>query len=156
MMEFLKQFTAPEGWWALIGLVLILSEFMLPGLIIIFFGMGALLVALICLFVDLSLTMQLIVFVVSSIVMLVSLRRWMKRIFVGKKEGQGGSETVCEFVGELAVVKTKIEPSLPGKIVLHGTNWSAEADAAIEEGAAVRIVGQRNITLKVEPVKSEE
>ena len=31
-MEFLKQFTEPEGWWALIGLVLVLTEFALPGL----------------------------------------------------------------------------------------------------------------------------
>jgi len=155
-MDFLKYFTEPWGWWALIGLGLILAEFMLPGLIIIFFGLGALLVALVCVFADISLNMQLLIFLISSIVMLVSLRRWLKTIFVGKKKGQAGSETVCDFVGERAVVKNKIQPDLPGKVVLHGTNWSAEADVAIEEGAAVRIVGQRNITLKVEPIASEK
>jgi len=154
-MDFLKHFTEPAGWWALIGLGLILAEFMLPGLIIIFFGLGALLVALICVFVDISLNTQLFIFIISSIVMLVSLRRWLKTIFMGKKEGQGRGGTVCEFVGERAVVKAKIERNIPGKVILHGTNWVAEADVAIEEGAAVRIVGQRNITLKVEPLTSE-
>ena len=49
-MDFIKDFLKPEVIWCLVGLVLLLLEFILPGLIIFFFGLGAWVVAAVCLF----------------------------------------------------------------------------------------------------------
>lgn len=49
---FLKE---PAMVWFLIGLVLIVSEFAVPGLVIIFFGLGAWATALALLAIDMSL-----------------------------------------------------------------------------------------------------
>ena len=54
-----------------------------------------------------------------------------------------------EFIGERALVKEKISPKAAGKVEFHGTNWAAEADEEIAEGATVEITGKENITLKV-------
>ncbi len=149
-MDFIKDLLKPEVIWCLVGLVLLLLEFALPGLIIFFFGLGAWVVAAVCLFADIGINAQLIIFIVSSVVLLIVLRRWLKGIFTGHiGSKQDMREDLKEYVGERVVVKVKIEPNLPGKVELHGTNWEAEADEEIEEGTVVEIVGKENITLKV-------
>jgi membrane protein implicated in regulation of membrane protease activity len=152
-MEFLKDFLRPEIIWFLVGIALILAEFIVPGLVIIFFGIGACIVGSICFFVEISLNTQLIVFIATSVVSLGLLRQWLKGIFIGHvKEKQELTEDMREFIGEKAIVQKKITCSLAGKVEFHGTNWIAEAAEDIEAGAVVEIVGKENITLKVKPV----
>ena len=62
---------------------------------------------------------------------------------------QDMTENMKEFVGQKVVVVSKILPKVGGKVELHGTNWQAEADEEIDEGAVVEIVGKNNLTLKV-------
>ena len=51
-MDWLKEFLKPELIWFLIGLVLLLMEFAIPGLVVLFFGIGAWVVAGVCLLTD--------------------------------------------------------------------------------------------------------
>ena len=149
-MDAIKDFLSPELIWFLIGIVLLVMEFMLPGLIIAFFGLGACVVAVICMFLDISLNAQLIIFIIASVLSLVCLRRWLKGIFIGHtKSKQDMTEDLKEFVGERVVVKKKITPPMAGKVELHGTDWQAEADEEIAEGSIVEITGKDNLTLKV-------
>lgn len=149
-MGDIKDFLEPELIWFLIGIALLILEFMVPGLVIAFFGVGACLVALVCLIIDISLNTQLIIFIVSSVLLLVFLRRWLRGIFMGHSESkQNLSEDLKEFLGARAVVKEKVGPKLAGKVEFHGTNWQACADEEIAEGVAVEIIGKENLTLKV-------
>jgi membrane protein implicated in regulation of membrane protease activity len=149
-MDTLKDFLKPELIWFLVGLVLLVSEFMSPGLIVAFFGVGAWIVALICLFTDISLNTQLLIFIVCSVLSLLLLRKWLKGIFLGHVVSkQNIRVNLEEFVGRRAVVKERIVPNGLGKVEFRGTDWQAEADEEISEGAAVEIVGKDNITLKV-------
>jgi len=132
---------------------LILAEFMIPGLVIIFFGIGACIVGTVCFFAEISLNWQLVIFTVTSIVSLVLLRRVLKGMFIGHVTvKQDLTEDMKEYVGEKAVVVDKIMPSQAGKVEFHGTNWNAEADEEIAEGTAVEIVNKDNLTLKVKVV----
>jgi membrane protein implicated in regulation of membrane protease activity len=152
-METLKEFLKPELIWFIIGLVLLIAEFVMPGLIIFFFGIGACVVALVCLLTDISLNTQLLIFILSSILSLLCLRRWLKGIFMGYiVSKQDITENIEEFIGKRAVVKEKITPQVPGKVEFHGTNWTAEADEEIAAETPVKIVGKDNITLKVKPL----
>jgi membrane protein implicated in regulation of membrane protease activity len=149
-MDTIKDFLRPEIIWFLIGLALLIMEFALPGLIIAFFGVGAWIVALICLITDIGINTQLIIFIVSSVLSLLCLRKWLKGVFLGHTVSkQNLKENLEEFIGQKAVVKEKITPKAGGKVELHGTNWIAEADEEIAEGTVVEIVGKDNITLKV-------
>ena len=149
-MENIKDFLRPEIIWFAIGILLLISEFAMPGLIVFFFGVGACVVSAVCIFADISINAQLIIFIVSSVLLLVCLRRFMKGIFTGHvASNKGGEGNILEFVGERAEVNEKIVPKSGGKVEFHGTSWAAEADEEIEEGATVEIVGQNNITLKV-------
>ena len=152
-METLKDFLKPELIWFLVGLALLILEFALPGLIVFFFGLGAWIVAIVCLLTDISLNAQLLVFIVSSVLSLLLLRKWLKGLFKGFiVSRQKTSENIEEFIGKRAVVKEKITPQIHGKVEFHGTNWAAEADEEIAEGTMVKIIGKDNITLKVKPL----
>ncbi len=149
-MDTIKDFLRPEIIWFLIGLALLIMEFVLPGLIIAFFGVGAWIVALVCLITDIGINTQLIIFIVSSVLSLLCLRKWLKGVFLGHTVSkQNLKENLEEFVGQRAVVKETITPKAGGKVEFHGTNWEARADEEIAEGTVVEIVGKDNITLKV-------
>ncbi|MFB0553611.1 MAG: NfeD family protein [Phycisphaerae bacterium] len=149
-MDTIKDFLRPEIIWFLIGLVLLIMEFVLPGLIIAFFGVGAWIVALVCLITDIGINTQLIIFIVASVLSLLFLRKWLKGIFIGHSVSkQDLKEDLEEFIGQKAVVKEKITPKAGGKVEFHGTNWLAEADEEIAVETIVEIVGKENITLKV-------
>jgi membrane protein implicated in regulation of membrane protease activity len=153
-MEWLNEYLKPELIWFLIGLLLLIAEFMIPGLIIAFFGVGAWITAIVCLLTtNLGINMQLGVFIVSSLLSLALLRRWVKGIFMGHVSGERDlRRELDEFIGERAVVTQKITPKLAGKVELHGTNWVAEADQEIPEGTAVEIIAKKNITFKVKAI----
>lgn len=153
-MEFLKQFLRPDIIWFLVGVLLFLFELMVPGLVVLFFGLGACLTAVICmLYKDIGINSQLLIFLASSIVFLVCLRWWLKKVFRGLTPG--GKEmgvNRCEYLGEQAVVKERIAPGLRGKVEFHGSDWQAQAEQTLESGAVVEIVGQDNLVLKVRPL----
>jgi len=155
-MDAIKDFLKPELIWFLVGLALLIIEFILPGLIIGFFGAGAWTVAIVCLFsayVAGSINTQLIIFIIASVLSLLLLRKWLKGTFIGHtRSKQDLTEDLKEFVGERAVVREKITPKVGGKVELHGTNWLAEADEEIAEGTVVEIIGKDNLTLKVKVI----
>ena len=152
-METIKEFLKPELIWFLVGIALLIMEFMAPGLIIAFFGVGACLVAIVCLFADISLNAQLIIFIISSVLLLIILRKRLKGIFTGHiKSKQEMTEDISELVGEKAVVSSTITPTAGGRVELHGTGWQAEADEEIAEGAIVEVIAKDNLTLKVKTV----
>ena len=72
-MDTLRDFLRPEIIWFLVGLVLLVMEFALPGLIIGFFGIGAWIVAAVCLITEIGLNAQLAIFIVSSVLSLLLL-----------------------------------------------------------------------------------
>ena len=149
-MEGLSDWLKPEIIWFLIGLILLVLEFSAPGLIIAFFGVGAWVVALVALFVDISITTQLVIFLLTSILMLVFLRKSLKKVF--KLESFEAQNELEDFLGHSAQVTEKISPNKPGKVELNGTSWEAESEAEIAKGKTVKIIGRRSITFIVEPV----
>jgi membrane protein implicated in regulation of membrane protease activity len=155
-MEHLKEFLRPELIWFLVGLFLLIMEFALPGLIIFFFGVGAWITAIVCLlstYVRGSINSQLLIFIVSSVLSLLILRRWVKGVFLGHSGAkQDLREDLNEFIGERAMVIEAITPKAGGKVEFHGTNWEARADGDIATGAVVEIIGKDNITLKVKAI----
>ncbi len=146
MDEWLK----PELIWFIFGLILIILEFSNPGLITIFFGIGAWIVSVICLFLDISLNLQLSIFLISSVLLLVSLRKWFKTLFTRKPgTGRAGDEVADEFIGQKAVVTEKITPNRKGRVEFRGSYWTAESYETIPEGASIEILDKDNITLIV-------
>jgi len=137
--------------WILVGLGIMSMELFMPGFILVFFGLGAVVVGAIMLFVPMSVNTQLVLFPIISIVLLISFRRYAQGYFVGRVTNQnptGGPTEV--FTGETAVVTEDIVPNSPkGKVEFHGSFWNADADVLITKGLKVTVIERRNLTLKV-------
>ena len=140
--------------WFLIGVGLLLLELVVPGLIFVFFGIGAWLTAAILLAVDLSLNMQLLIFSITSIGSLLSLRHSIRKRYMDISI-TGKNETIDNgFIGSQAVSLTSIEPGKDGKVEFNGSQWEACSEISIEPRMSVKIIGMKSIKLIVEPLKS--
>jgi membrane protein implicated in regulation of membrane protease activity len=141
--------------WFLVGLVFLLAELALPGFVIIFFGIGAWITALLLLLgLIKSFDSQLVIFLISSVASLIFFRKKGRSIFEGKTSGKlAPDQSLDDIKGEKAVVVEAVLPNkLRGKVEFHGTLWQAESDVPIEKGAVVEIVDRVNLTVKVKPL----
>ena len=140
---------SPAFWWALAGIILMICEFVVPGLILFFFGLGALITALLVWMFEMSLTVQLAIFAGASLISLFTLRRYMKTVFTGRSTASGEDVFTETLAGSEGIVSERIEPGHPGKVTLHGTDWKAESEETLEVGQAVVVENQKSLTLIV-------
>ena len=149
-MDLTKELTNPVFIWFLVGLGMFLLELVSPGFFILFFGIGAWLVALICYFTPLTLNTQLFLFIIASVLSLALLRRWLQGFLKGfVKAEQDPNKEMDDFLGQKAVVKERIEPRKSGKIELNGTQWEAESSETLEKGETVKVVSRHSLVLQV-------
>lgn len=140
--------------WLVFGLVLVIAEFILPGLVAVFIGMGAITVALLLHFqVIESLPSQFITFFISSMTYIFTLRLLVVRFYPSDREVQNINEVSYEL-GRIVTVSTKISPNSEGRVSIGESTWQARGKDGLlfEEGTEVRIVGRENITWLVEKV----
>ncbi|MBK7883940.1 MAG: NfeD family protein [Chitinophagaceae bacterium] len=138
--------------WFIIGFVLFLLEFVVPGLILFFFAVGAWVVAILSLFIDLSINLQLLIFIATSILTILLLRKSLKKVMWRKKSYSSTLED--EFIGKSGVAETFIGPAQRGKIYFKGTSWDARSQDTIEPGEKVTIIGNDSIILIIKSTKS--
>ncbi len=135
--------------WFIAGFLFFLLEFAVPGLILFFFAVGAWIVALLSLFVDLSIDMQLIIFLAASILTILLFRKWVKKIIWTKKNS---SEIEDELIGKTGKAETFISPGQDGKVNFKGTTWDARSEDSIEKGETITIIGNDSILLIVKRI----
>lgn len=144
-------FTSPHLLWIVIGLVLMMLEFVVPGFVIIFFGAGGVLTGLLTwLLPDLPGWSQLLVFLLTSIGSLLVFRKFMPGESVTEEE-MAGVKT-C-FIDDTALVTQSIDPYAGGKIELNGVTWGATSDEAIPAGLKVVIVSRKGLSFVVKSAK---
>lgn len=142
--------------WFLLGIFFLLVEITHYGFIFFFFGIGAFIVAIATwIGITDSLTVQLSIFISTSLLSLILFRHKLSNTFKGRISGKlKAGESLDDIRGENAVVVTTIEPNkLDGKVEFHGTIWDAQSDEVIEIGSVVEIIERINLTFKVKPIK---
>jgi inner membrane protein len=142
----------PEILWLVAGVLLVLAEFFAPGVIIVFFGVGAIITSITTWFgLTPGLGSQAAMFAATSVVLLFGLRRFVKKWFVGHSANAGGT-TDDDFTGREARVIT----ALPGRggdglVEIKGANWKARCDAPVAAGETVIIERREGLTFHVRP-----
>ena len=139
--------------WFIAGFVLFVLEFAIPGFILFFFAVGAWVVAILTLFIDLSINSQLIIFMISSVLSILLFRNWVKKIILVRKHSSEVIED--EFLGKTGKAETTIGPEYKGKVNFKGTTWDAASEDYIEKGENVTIVGNDSILLIVKSTKNQ-
>jgi membrane protein implicated in regulation of membrane protease activity len=140
-----------EWWhWAVTGIVLILAELAVPAFVLIWFGLGALLVALVVAVATIGVTAQLAVWLVVS-VLLVFL--WFK-VFRPERYRTRIGMSAPAMIGEVGVLTQPVAPFGRGEVrfqkpLLGADVWPCMADEEITAGTRVKVVAVEGSLLKI-------
>ena len=143
------------AFWLLLGLLLLASEFFIPGLIAMFFGIAALIVGLLTLFgVIGSLSVQLMLFALISLATLFGLRRHFRRwLRGGVSEIPVADLDDSGLVGMRVMVISDFDHGV-GHVQLNGSKWDAESTDPLKSGDAAWVVSHRGIVLRISATPS--
>lgn len=140
----------PALTWFITGFLLILAEFAVPGVILVFIGLGAW---------TASLTTwagwtpeagsQMAVFAIASLLLLLSLRRIFKGWFLGFSQNACTAGDLDEFHGRQVRVLSAVGPDGTGKVEFKGVPWNATSDEPLQPGDLARIHAVDGLCLKV-------
>lgn len=142
----------PEWWhWMIAGLGLVLLELAVPAFFVIWFGLGAMLVAIALLVAgEFSLTVQISLWIVASLAMVGIWFRVFKRnqhkTLVGTADG--------EVIGEVGLLVGAVAPFQHGRVrfqrpILGADEWVCLSDAVIAAGERVRVVAVEGSFVRV-------
>lgn len=140
--------------WLGSGIFLMAIEFLIPGLVMVFVGLGALTVALGMHLGHIDgVLQQFITFFISSIIYLLTLRFLVLRFVptVTRKENIDEDE---EVMGSIVEIVADINSGEFGRVEHSGSSWQAraEGDQTILKGEQVKIIGRDNITWIVQKI----
>jgi len=139
--------------WFIIGLILFLLEFIFPGLVLLFFGVGAWITSIAAYLFNLSLDTQLLLFIISSLLSLAALRKLLKEKYMNKSSSDSENDAELDFVGKTAIAVSTFDPGESGKVEFNGSNWMAISDEPIQVGQRVKIIAINSIKLTITPIK---
>ena len=134
--------------WLIAFVVLLIIEIITLGLTTVWVALGAI-AAFLAAYVGASTTVQVIVFLIVSIVLFVFTRPIAMKFFNQKRERTNAES----LIGQKALVLEKIDSIHGvGKVIVNGMEWSAKTEESmeIEKDTIVSIKGIQGVKLIVE------
>ena len=138
--------------WLLLGLALVVAEILIPAFFVLWFGVGALVAALLA-FLGMSQAVQVSAFLAISFLLLVFSRTIFQSMLF--RSQQSVATNVEALKGRQAVVLKAIDGSLKtGSVKIGGEVWSAicEEETQILEGAKVEVLDVVGNKVQVKPI----
>ena len=145
----------PWNWWIL-GLVLIGLEILAPGTVFLWFGIAAILVGTLALFINLSWQVSLVLFLILSFASLIVGRRLMSRL--SSEEGDPGlNRRGSRYIGRKFILEKPLQQGT-GKLSIDDTVWRITGPD-LPTGASVtveRIEGAHLVVVETEQNAPQE
>ena len=141
-----------EWWhWAIAGIILVVSELAVPAFVLIWFGLGAMMVSIaIAIFPLTDITSQLALWLLASVVLVAC---WFKIFKPGQLKTRAGASDPS-VIGEVGLIVRPVGSFERGEVrfqkpILGGEVWSCIADETIAVGERVRVIAVEGSLLKV-------
>jgi membrane protein implicated in regulation of membrane protease activity len=146
-----------EAWvvWTVVGVALLIIEVFTPGFVIACFGVACLVTALASLVTD-SLSIQLIVFAVGSLIAVFSLRPLFLRYW--SKSAPEQRTNADALVGQVGKVVEAFDPdTAEGRVLVAGEDWRGVCPEApnLPLGAKVVVLRVESTKLFVKPLAGQ-
>ena len=138
--------------WFIVALAFFILEILTPGFVLMWFGAGALVSGLLDVFGIHNLTVQILVFAITSIILVTLSRTIFKNIFMRASPGAGLNTTMDAVLGKVGVVTEKIDPDLSvGRVLIEGQDWAAitEDKSTIDVNVKIHVIGFEGARLQV-------
>ncbi len=142
--------------WAILGVVLVSAELIVPAFVLVWFGLGALVVAgLVAAFPDVGLITQLLVWIVASVALVLL---WFK-VFKPHQHKILSGRSSAEAIGEVGLLVGNVAPFQKSKVrfqtpLIGSDVWECVADQEIKAGTRVKVVSVEGSLLRVTTEKN--
>ena len=139
----------PHWLWLIAGLVLAVAEMVVPGVFLIWFAAAALIVGVLTAVLPIAAPVQVVLFVVLSLVSVLASRRFLRRYPIQSADpllNQRGAQ----LVGRQVVVTQAIQGG-SGRVRCGDSEWLAQGPDA-EPGTRMTVTGSQGSVLIVEAV----
>jgi inner membrane protein len=147
MQGLLALFVGFGAWnWFILGVLLFVLEFALPGVHLLWFGLAAMAAGLLALATGLTWPYQVIAFGIIAVLTVFAVRRYV-RPDVSKSDLPDLNERAQQYVGRSLVVAEPIENGR-GKVRVGDSVWQAEGPD-VPVGSRVKVTGARGTVLVV-------
>ena len=133
--------------WLIVAVFAVIAEAMTVQMIAIWFAPAAL-VALALSACGVSLTIQILTFIIVAAVCVATLYKKLRKSIKDKSE----KTNLDAVVGAVAVVEEDIPALGHGRVKLKGISWQATSKTDITAGSRVKVLGIDGVTLSCEPV----
>ena len=133
--------------WFVAAFLLIILEPLMPGLVIIWFGLGALFAGILAL-LGAGFYVQLITFALVSVLSLIFVRKW-----VSKEEEKPQGVGAERLIGMKGKVISKIPAGDFGVVLVDGEKWRALCNEECGEGEQVLVEKIEGAHLLVKKIK---
>lgn len=144
--------------WFGAGVIFLLAEFVLPGLVVLFLGLGAMLVAL-------GRWLHLLEGVISSftawfiisLVLVIFLRQLLARFVPAETSYQSPEENLNAQGTVVEVLDAVDDQHSDGRIRFQGSSWPATClEGSIASGSKARLLYRDNVVWVVEPADDSD
>ena len=145
--------TSPVN-WLIFGALLMLSELIIPGGIVVFIGLGAVAVAAALQFLLIDHWVHaLTLWFIASLTLLILFRNVAQNIAGGDTRIDNTDEELDEYGTQVEVLETIGPGQKKGRVDFHGSSWTALGDGSeILAGTKVEVVYRDNISIVVKPI----
>ena len=144
--------------WFGAGALLMLTEFLIPGLVVVFLGLGAILVALgrwlHLLEGEIS---SFTAWFIISLVLVISLRQFLTRFVPAETSYQSPEEDLNAYGTVVEVLEVVDDQNKDGRIRFQGSSWPATClKGSIAGGNKARLLYRDNVVWVVEPADDSD
>lgn len=137
------------GWtWLVAGGLLLVAEMLAPGVFLIWFGIAALVVGVLHLFLPLAWQIEVLLFAALSVVLVVVARPWLKKRQDLQSDQPNLNARTRDYVGRSYVLEGPIVNGR-GRLRIDDALWEVEGPD-LPAGARVKVSGTDGMRLKVE------
>lgn len=126
--SILEQTFMAYYYWLILALILFAMEIIVPGFVILWFGVGALAAMLLELLGVHNMIIQVVAFSVVSLVFVAASRTIFKKYFLKESPGNSIKTNMDVLIGKVAVVTEEIDNTVSkGRIIIEGQDWPARS-----------------------------
>ncbi len=141
--------------WLGIGIFLSLIELLIPGVFVVFFGIGAISVGIILSIFPIPFIAQILIWLVISVGGILLGAKFLHRLFPAQATKDPSNYKIYE--NKITLVIKDIKPNKKhGRIQFQGTEWDASSNEEILVGEYAKILHRDNISFSVTKASSEE
>lgn len=132
--------------WIIFAIVMFILELITLTFFMFSLGVGSVCAA-ISTYYGYDLLTQIVVFIIATIICIVVFKPLSKRLYKNNSDKKSNTE---RFIGNTAIVTSKITPTTTGNVIIENETWLAVSDKTIEVDTQVTVIKIEGIKLVVE------